>query len=185
MKGCYLLNPLDPSSFPFLRHLFYNCQYEASLQSVLPLLPRITSLTIGESCSSSQIDPILSASTSLTTISIRSYDFASLDDESYNVIKERLKVVSIRAGYYIDFSKLSACITASKVLKKVILDGLSDTKGSGQKDRLAELKKVVEACKKKKTVELWKENFTVDGKVDLNADVVSYIIDTDSSIHPD
>jgi hypothetical protein len=83
-----------------------------------------------------------------------------------------LDVVSVRAGYFLDFSKLSECITASKVLKKVILDGLALTTGSGQTNRIAELKRVVEACKKKKTVELWKENFTVNGKVDLNVDVV-------------
>ena len=58
-------------------------------------------------------------------------------------------------------SKLVECIAGGKVLKKVILDELIGDDGSHEVDMKAELKKVVDACKKKKTVELWKENFTV------------------------
>jgi hypothetical protein len=117
---------------------------------------------------------MISASTALTTISIQSSDFGHLDDGSCNVIKERLEVITVHAGRdRIDFSKLSECIAGSKVLKKVIIGRLTRPAVSGQANRIAELRKVVEACKKKKSVELWKENFTVNGKVDLNADVVS------------
>ena len=43
------------------------------------------------------------------------------------------------------------------------------------------LKRVVDACcKKKKTVELWKENLAVNGKVDLDADIVGFL----SSFNP-
>jgi hypothetical protein len=116
---------------------------------------------------------MLSASTSLTTISIWSLDFYNLDDGSCNVIKERLEVITVHAGRdRIDFSKLSECIAGSKVLKKVIIDGVLPTAPSMTANRIAELKIVVEACKKKESVELWKENFIVNGKVDLNADVV-------------
>jgi hypothetical protein len=118
---------------------------------------------------------MLPASTSLTTISIPSSNFAFLDDGSFNVIKERLEVVRIILSCYrLGFSKLVECIAGGKVLKKVILDELIGDDGSGGVDMKVELKKVVEACKKKKTVELWKENFTVgvNGKVDLNADAV-------------
>jgi hypothetical protein len=116
---------------------------------------------------------MLSASTSLTTISIASFNFAHLDDGSCNVIKQRLEVVTVRASYCLDFSKLSECIAGSKVLKKVILSELMSTTLSREKaSRIMELKKVVEACQKKKTVELWKEDSTLNTKFDLNADVV-------------
>jgi hypothetical protein len=173
--SCGYTNLLDPASFPLLSHLFYDdYPYSgATLEPVLPLLPQITSLRIGEFCDPSQINRMLPASTSLTTISIQSSDFAFLDDASFNVIKERLEVITVHAGRnHIDFSKLSECIAGSKVLKKVIIGRLTRPAASGQANRIAELRKVVEACKKKKTVELWKENFTVNGKVDLNADVV-------------
>jgi hypothetical protein len=171
---CQLPVPLNPASFPFLSHLFFDGPSDNSLPSILPLLPQITSLTIGDSCSSTEIKRMLSASTSLTTISIWSLDFYNLDDGSCNVIKERFEVITVHAGRdRIDFSKLSECIAGSKVLKKVIIDGVLPTAPSMTANRIAELKKVVEACKRKKTVELWKENFTVNGKVDLNADVVS------------
>jgi hypothetical protein len=183
LESSELSEPLDPISFPVLTHLFFDCLYGPTSQSVLPLLPRITSLTIGESCSQSgescsqsQIDRMLSASTSLTTISISSSDFVYLDDGSCNVIKERLEMIRVTRGRYrVDFSKLADCITGSTVLKKVILDGLTFVNVSGQVNEIAELKKVVEACKKKKTVELWKVNFIVNGKVDLDADVVSFL----------
>jgi hypothetical protein len=96
-----------------------------------------------------------------------------LNFESHNIIKERLEVMRIRLGSGgCDLSKLVECIAGSKALKKVILDGLTPTDATKRANRITELKRVVEACKKKKTVELWKENFTVNGKVDLNADVV-------------
>ncbi len=127
---------------------------------------------------------MLSASTSLTTISIWSLDFYNLDDGSCNVIKERLEVITVHAGRdRIDFSKLSECIAGSKVSKKVILDGSTFNNDGGWANSIAQLKILVEACKKKKTVELWKENFTVNGKVDLDADVVGFLVPIDHSFH--
>jgi hypothetical protein len=180
MKGCYLPNPLDPSSFPFLRHLFYDCASDDSLRSVLPLLPQIQCLRIGESCSLPQTHGLVSASISLTTISISDFRFEQLIDESQNIIKERLEVVVVKSGRYrVDFSKLAEYITGSTVLKKVILDGLMSTFPIARANRMAELKKLIEACEEQGTVELWKENFTVNGKVDLNADLVCSLMSSD------
>jgi hypothetical protein len=61
----------------------------------------------------------------------------------------------------------------SKVLKKVTLYGWTPGDVEARANRITKVKRVVESCKKKKTVELWKENYAVNGQVDLNADVVS------------
>jgi hypothetical protein len=123
---------------------------------------------------------MVSASTSLTTISISDYLVQHLDDRTSNIIKARLEVVILELDPLSrDLLKVVECITGSKMLKKVILDGSDGIHPRARQDRLLEMKKVVEACKKKKTVELWKENFTADGKVDLDADVVSFL----ASIH--
>jgi ribonuclease PH len=112
--------------------------------------------------STSTTNRMLPASISLTSLSLADYNFDSLDKGSHNIIKERLEVIRIRLGSLgCDLSKLVECITGGKVLKKVILDEVSGEDGSHEVDMKAELKKVVDACKKKKTVELWKENFTV------------------------
>jgi hypothetical protein len=63
----------------------------------------------------------------------------------------------------------------SKVLKKVILYGWTPGDVEARANSITELKRVVEACKTNNTVELWKENYTVNGKVDLDADVVSFL----------
>ena len=124
---------------------------------------------------------MVSASTSLDKILMSDYNFDCLNEGSHNIIKKRLEVIRIRLGSDLrDFSKLAECITGSKVLKKVILDGLNFINVSGKVKKITALKRVVEACKKKNTVELWKENLAVNGKVDLDADIVSFL----SSFNP-
>jgi hypothetical protein len=126
------------------------------------------------------INQMLSASTSLVTISISDRDFHDLDNASRNIIKDRLEVVRVALHCrHVEPLKLEGCISGSKVLKKVILDGSGGPFAGASEAWIEAIKKLVEACKKKKTVELWKENFTVDGKVDLDADVVSFLM----SIH--
>jgi hypothetical protein len=175
VNGCSLPQPLDPASFPFLRRLSFIALPNHSIQSILPLLPQIIYLEMKSSSSSEDIDLILPLCTSLTSISLSYLNFHQLDDGNQDIVTERLESIRVvLGGYTAPMSKLTECIASSKVLKKVILSGLMSTiPSSGQASRITELKKVVEACKKKETVELWKENFTVNGKVDLNADVVS------------
>jgi hypothetical protein len=182
VNGCSLPQPLDPASFPFLRRLFFGALPNHSIQSILPLLPQIIYLEMKSSSSSEDIDLILPLSTSLTSISLSYLNFHQLDDGNHDIIKERLESIRVvLGGYTAPMSKLTECIASSKVLKKVILSGLMSTiPSSGQASRITELKKVVEACKKKKSVELWKENFIVNGKVDLNADVVGSLISFDT-----
>jgi hypothetical protein len=120
------------------------------------------------------------ASTSLNRISMSDFGFGQLTAGSHNIIKERSEVIRVTLSLHrVDSSKLADCITGGKVLKKVILDGSNRPAVSGQANTRAELKKVVKACKKMKTVELWKVNFIVNGKVDLNAVVVSPLISFD------
>jgi hypothetical protein len=125
VKYCALPTALDPASFPFLSHLFYECWAHHSPRSILPLLPQIQSLRIGNSCSSQGTNQLISASTSLTTISISDSQFRRFTDESHNIIKARLEMIRVIISRYGgDFSKLADCVTSSMVSKKVILDGL-------------------------------------------------------------
>jgi hypothetical protein len=66
-----------------------------------------------------------------------------------------------------DQTALSAVISGSRVLKKVIVDGSNLSHYRGLLDRLMRI--LVPVCDKAK-VELWKEKFKVgNGKVDLNS----------------
>lgn len=79
---------------------------------------------------------MVSASTSLDKILMSDYNFDCLNEGSHNIIKKRLEVIRIRLGSDLrDFSKLAECITGSKVLKKVILDGLNSIKCKRQSEK--------------------------------------------------
>jgi hypothetical protein len=104
------------------------------------------------------------------------------------MIKERVEVFRVElSAHGKDFAKFVECIAGSKVMKKVTLYQSASIKSvETPGGTIAQMRKVVEACKKKETIELWKENYTVDGKVDLNADVVSFLpITIELSIQPD
>jgi hypothetical protein len=127
-------------------------------------------------------DRMLSASTSLASLSISDYNLHRLDDVGYTIIKDRVEVFRFLSGRGMDVTRIVECIAGSKVMRKVILHGIPSTHVSARA-RIEELKRVVEACEKKNTVELWKENFTVNGKVDLDADVVGFLVPIDHSFH--
>jgi hypothetical protein len=183
-----LPTPLDPASFPFLRHLSCAGLSDSATQSLLPLIPQITSLHFLGFLFTHDVDLTLSASASLASLSIFDDNLYHLNDLSCTIIKDRVEVLRVRLNVYgSDYGKIVQCIAGSKVLKKVIFDRSAsiltiETLGG----TIARLKEMVEACKKKETIELWKENYTVDGKVDLNADVVSFLpITIELSIQPD
>ncbi len=79
------------------------------------------------------------------------------------MIKERVEVFRVElSAHGKDFAKFVECIAGSKVMKKVTLHQSASIKSvETPGGTIAQMRKVVEACKKKKTVELWKENFTV------------------------
>jgi Fe-S cluster assembly ATPase SufC len=93
-----------------------------------------------------------------------------LDDASKTVVKQR--IVEFRLllmGYdHSGDSTLTTLIAGSKVMKKLILDGVDlRVEDQSRYQVLGPIKIVKEACKKKE-IELWKENFEVgNGKVDL------------------
>jgi hypothetical protein len=132
---------------------------------------------------------MVSASASLTKISFSDSNIRNLDDQTLDSIKGGLEVVILELDRYSSgLSKVAECITGSKMLKKVVLDGSRGSRNihpSQRPGRSSEMKKLVDACKKRKTVELWKENFLVNGKVDLDADVVSFLTSIHRWIHLD
>jgi hypothetical protein len=157
---------LDPSSLPLVRSLYLSIQ---ACQPIRLLLPQLASLQV-VSGSVADLGILIQQSTSITSLSIREGRIVDLNDASKTVIKERIvefRLIFVACDEPGD-STLTTIIAASKVMKKVILDGIN----LGVEDQvgpkfLETLKVVKEACKKKK-IELWKENFDVgNGKVDL------------------
>jgi hypothetical protein len=175
-----LPTPLDHASLPSLRHLSCTGPSYHSVRSILPLLPQITSLHLLGLTSNRNVDLMLSASTSLASLSISDYNLHLLNDLSSTIIKDRVEVLRVELSFRgIDVTKFVECIAGSKVMKKITLDRpttISSVEMPGE--TLTKMKKVVEACKKKETIELWKGNYPVNGKVDLDADIVSFSLIT-------
>jgi hypothetical protein len=166
---CYvhIPSPIDPASLPLLRSLHLNVH---EYQTIRHLVLNIASLRVGYFSPIADINLLIQASTSITSLSIREAQIVDLNDASKTVIQEQIVEFGLQVlayGHGSD-STLTTIIPGSKAMKKVILDGIN----LGVEDQvgpkfLETLKVVKEACKKKK-IELWKENFDVgNGKVDL------------------
>jgi hypothetical protein len=160
-------SPLDPSSLPLLRSLTLCYQ---TCQPVQLLLPQLASLHIRAVNDGTDLASLIQASTSITSLSIYEGDNVRLDDASKTVIKERIVEFRSQVSKYgaSSESALTMIIDGSKVMKKVILNGIHLRLADQVGPRFLETLKVVKAACKKKNIELWKENFEVgNGKVDL------------------
>jgi hypothetical protein len=159
-------SPIDPSSLPPLRSLHLEHQ---TCQPIRLLLSQLASLQVAFG-SVAELGILIQQSTSITSLSIREGAIVELDDASKTVIKEKIVEFRSQVSKYgaSSDSALTTIIDGSKVMKKVILDGIHLSVADQVKPKfLATLKVVKEACKKKK-IESWKENFDVgNGKVDL------------------
>jgi hypothetical protein len=116
------------------------------------------------------IDDLIQESTSITSLSIYEDDILGVNEASRTAIKEQISEFRLQVIEYDSRSDsaLATIIAGSKVMKKVILDGLDlDVADQVKRQGLETLKIVKEACKKK-NVELWMEKFHGgNGKVDL------------------
>lgn len=157
----------DPASIPFVRSLHLSYQ---STRYLGPLLTQIHSLFVHDIPYALYLTSVLLPSTSITSLSLQESDFAQLDARSGETIKGSIVEWRIVASGDGDsgIPKLVEIIAASKVLKKIILDGSTLTMVEEGKRRMVKtVRALKKACKQKK-IELWKENFYVDnGKVDL------------------
>jgi hypothetical protein len=162
-------SPIDPFSLPLLRSLTLCYQ---TCQPVQLLLPQLASLTIRAVFDGTDLASLIQESTSITSESLALDEtlLEDLDGASKTVIQERIVEFRLQVSKYgaSSDSALTTIIDGSKVMKKVILDGIHLNVVDQVSAKLLETLKVgKEACKKKK-VELWKENFEVgNGKVDL------------------
>jgi hypothetical protein len=97
-------------------------------------------------------------------------DILRLNEASRTAIKEKILELRLQLkgrGESSD-STLTAIITGSKAMNKVILDRLYLSVEDQMEPKVLETLKVVKEACKKKDFELWKENFNVgNGKVDL------------------
>jgi hypothetical protein len=163
----HISSPIDPSSLPLVRslHLYY-----AEYQPIQPLLPQLVSLHIGMDLNSADVGILIQASTSITSLSLEETDHLELDDASKTVMREKIVELRWQFLFYdssID-STLATIINGSKVMKKVILDGVNLSVADQVKPQILETLKVVKEACKKKEIELWKESFEVGNeKVDF------------------
>jgi hypothetical protein len=108
-------------------------------------------------------------STSLKLLSLSIYVIGDLNSDTQAIIRDRIEELRIVIGYNPRSvpHTLSAIITGSRVMKKVIVDG---SKSSGYGESVSDTMKILVPICKKAKVELWKEKFKVgNGKVDLNS----------------
>jgi hypothetical protein len=160
---------LNPSSLPLLRSLHLNVQ---AWQTIRLLLPQLASLRVESVNPIADINLLIQASTSITSLTLYEQSIAKLNDGNKTIITDQIVdfgIVMLR----IDGHGGDACATliaGSKAMKKVILDGhdlgLAD---QVTHQHLETLTVVKEACKKK-GVELWTLNTKVgkgNWKVDL------------------
>jgi hypothetical protein len=135
--------------------------------NIFPLLPQLTSLIVDSPTAS--IQQCVKLSTSLKLLSLSLCAIRNLNSDTQAIIRDSIERLRILIGYNPrsdPHTALSAIITGSRVMKKVIVDGSKPSNyGESVNDTMGIL---VPMCKKAK-VELWKEKFKVgNGKVDLN-----------------
>jgi hypothetical protein len=137
---------------------------------ICPLLPRLNSLIlVSDDDVFDGVAQYLSHSTSLKLLSLSLEAIEYLDSDTQTIIGGRIEVLRVvmdSDGWVSSGQRnaLSAIISSSRMMKKVILDG----SGGGTEDLLL-MRILARVCEKAK-VELWKENFeTGNGKVDLNS----------------
>jgi hypothetical protein len=162
-------SPIDPSSLPLVRslHLFGHTD-----QPIRLLLPQLDSLRVGYMQQIADTNLLIQGSTSITSLALVETLMSGLDDASKTVIKERIVEFRLIVSMYDECgeSTLASIIAGSKVMKKVILDGVYQSVADQGRPKLLETLNIVKEACKKKEIELWKENFYVgNGKVDLGS----------------
>jgi hypothetical protein len=160
-------SPIDPSSLPLVRSLRLLRQ---TCQAIQLLLPQLDVLHIGYMGQFSDMNPLIQGSTSITSVALHEMLMSGLNDASKTILKERIVVFRLLPSICgaAGGSILASMIDGSKVMKKVILDGVCQSVADQGRPKLLETLKIVKEACKKKEIELWKENFDVgNGKVDL------------------
>ncbi len=115
-------SPLDPSSLPLVRSLHLSDQ---TCQPLRLLLPQLASLRVGYVNSIADINLLIQASTSITSLALVETLLEDLDDASKTVVKERIVGFRLLASIYGEAggSTLASIINGSTARKKVTLDG--------------------------------------------------------------
>jgi hypothetical protein len=168
--GCDFDWPLDPAHLPFLRSLTVTPNYHPPLTIIYRILPQLTSLII-LNVDPNTIAKYVTLSTSLKLLSLSICAIGDLNLDTQAIIRariEQLRVVVYGTPSSDPYTALSAIVSGSRVIKKVIVDGSKSSSYGATMTRT--MKTLVPVCKKAK-VELWKENFKAgNGKVDVDSE---------------
>jgi hypothetical protein len=163
-----LRSPLNPASLSFVRSLTVSLSYDI-YPKISALLPQLTSLIITNKLPPS-IAQCVTLSTSLKILSLALHAIACLNSDTQAIIRDRieiLRIVILGTSSANPHTALSAIVSGSRVIKKVIVDGSHSSRHGATVDTAMNI--VIPMCKKAK-VELLRENFEVgNGKVDLDS----------------
>jgi hypothetical protein len=106
-------------------------------------------------------------------LALRDYSIAEFSSESRSLAKDRVEIlrVIVERKHSGNRASLIEIIKGSKRMERVILDGRTlRTSNSPEIRRMVDLMNALIPVCKKKGVELWRENFIANGKVNLDSE---------------
>ncbi len=141
---------LGPTALRSVRALHLAVSQGAAMQPYLPLLPQLTSLSLSYLLTTQDLNALITASTSLTFLSLRPRHFIDLDTATLLVIKQRITTLKLFLSWGGEVAQtLIKIIEGSAVMKKIILDGSFATATFETTAVMVELfSKFESACKK-------------------------------------
>lgn len=111
---------------------------------------------------------ILRLSKTLSSLTIFEDYLPNLDPSSLAEIKGRIKILKvIVCDYNTEHFRLIDVVSGSRVMEKAILDGFNMRIENQEGVKMKNLLRLLKATCKYTKVELWKENFVINGKVNL------------------
>jgi hypothetical protein len=157
---------LSSTSLPLVRSL--NLTALAGFPLPLDLIPQITSMCLHKFSTEAVMPQILRLSTTLSSLTIFEDYLPNLDPSSLAEIKGRIKILKvIVCDYNTEHFRLIDVVSGSRVMEKAILDGFNMRIENQEGVKMKNLLRLLKATCKYTKVELWKENFVINGKVNL------------------
>jgi hypothetical protein len=157
---------LSSTSLPLVRSL--NLTALAGFPLPLDLIPQITSMCLHKFSTEAVMPQILRLSKTLSSLTIFEDYLPNLDPSSLAEIKGRIKILKvIVCDYNTEHFRLIDVVSGSRVMEKAILDGFNMRIENQEGVKMKNLLRLLKATCKYTKVELWKENFVINGKVNL------------------
>lgn len=164
---------VTPAALPLLNTLHLSNQ-TLNTSPLHPLLPSISTLFLHTALTIGFHDLLRpDHSKSLQSISLSEYNISSCltsNSASRTIVQDHIRILRVMVqSRNVDPECLKEIIEGSRKLDKVILDGTYFNSMEEAEARLGRILDVIRAaCKQKSGIELWKENFFKNGKIELD-----------------